>query len=209
MFKDAFKELNGKKIQKIIDILNPMLEASDFEVGKTKALTHPLPFYPTYQFVEIRQTNTNPLYKVNLILPMDDKKWDSKKTLILDGTNKPFYMLNKGLPISLNDENVLTYVQFFFEYVRGAQGKFQILSTLDDINWHEEPAPSGKKALAKMVSPLSIIEKNEEFYLLKASIVFKDSLFESDITVRNDGLITLSNQKILVEDLPIIDPMIA
>lgn len=209
MFRDSFKELNTTKIGNLIEILNPLIDAPAFEVATAKALGHPLSFYPSYQFIEIRQTRTNPSYKLNLILPMDHKKWTAQNVHILDGTNKPFYRLNKDLPINITVDNIFTYVKFFFEYVRGAQGKFQILDTIDDIDWHEEPAPAGKKALSKMITPLMITEENNENYVLKAAIIFKDSLFESDVVVGKNGLITLSNQKILVEDLPVIDSVLS
>jgi len=205
MFRDSYKELNAVKIENLIEILNPLLSVSPFEASKTKALSHPLPFYPATQFIEIRKTDINPIFKLNILLPLDDKKWAADDIYILDGTNKPFYALNKKLPINLTIENVTIYVQLFFEYVRGAHGKFQILNSFDDIEWQEQPAPAAKKALAKMIAPLSIIEEDQDQFLLKSSIIFKDSLFESDVLVTKEGLITLSNQKILVEDLPVID----
>ncbi len=209
MFKDSYKPLSQNKIDTLIEIINPILDISNFEGAQTKAISHPLPFYPAFQFIEVRKTNASPPLKLNIIAPMDYKKWTGDNISLLDGTNAVFYVLNKEIPILLNESTVHSYVTFFFNYVHGAQGQFQILSSIDDINWHEAPGPSGIKALTKMISPLKIFEKNEDGFLLKSTILFKDSLFESDIHVAQNGIITLKNQKILVEDLPVTDQILS
>ena len=205
MFKDSFKEIKSEKLKSLLEMVNEKLDGSDIEIDKAKALWHPLPFYGGYQFSEIRVKGENPPRLVNVIAPIDNKKWNNQTVHILDGTNKVFYTLNNNLPITLNDETVHLYVKFFFQYVRGANGIFHVINNLDDVNWREQPALSGRKALEKMVSPLSIKDKNDNEYILQATIVFKDSLFKSDIIVKKNGVISLSNQEILVEDLPIAD----
>jgi hypothetical protein len=89
--------------------------------------------------------------------------------------------------------------------VRGAHGIFHVIHKLEDVNWREQPALSGRKALEKLITPMAIKDKSEDGYILNATIVFKDSLFKSDIAVKNNGMISLFNQEILVEDLPIAD----
>ena len=36
-------------------------------------------------------------------------------------------------------------------------------------------------------------------------MVFKDSLFKSEVEVKPSGLVSLSNEELLVEDLPVLD----
>ncbi len=209
MFRDSYKPLTANKIDTLIKIINPKITTSPFESAQTKAISHSLPFYPAFQFVEMRKANANPPLKLNLFAPIDYKNWDEENVCLLDGTNSIFYRLNKEIPILLNKSTVHSYVTFFFAYVRGAQGQFQILSSIDDIQWHEAPGPSGIKALSKMIAPLKIIEQNDDEYILKSTILFKDSLFESDIHVAQNGMIALKDQKILVEDLPVVDQILS
>ena len=56
-----------------------------------------------------------------------------------------------------------------------------------------------------MIAPLMISSKDEEEWSLISSMVFKDSLFETEINVQMDGTVRLSNQEILVEDIPVLD----
>jgi hypothetical protein len=208
MFKDSYKDVSVKNLKIILDIVNDILPSSPLDSLKTKALSHGLPFYEGYQIVETRNSQDNPAPKIHVITPADLKNIDAQHIHILNGTNAPIYALNKNAPISLSADNVVLYTQFFFEYVRGAQGKFQVINALDDVEWIEEPAMSGRKALEKMINPITIINDHQDGYDLKANIIFKNSLFESDIEVKQDGQITLKNQKILVEDLPIEDQLI-
>jgi len=203
MFKDSFKEMKPNKLESLLSIVNEKLDGSSIDPEKAKALWHPLPFYDGYQFSEIRLKGENPPRLANVIAPIDDKKWQNENVHVLDGSNKIFYELNESLPIILNDSTIHIYAQFFFSYVRGANGIFHIINSLDDVNWREQPALSGRKALEKMINPVLIKDKSDDGYVLSATIVFKDSLFKSDIIVKNNGMISLSNQEILVEDLPI------
>ncbi len=74
------------------------------------------------------------------------------------------------------------------------------------MDWREEPAPAGRRALSKMIVPMEIKSTDADgISYLSASIIFKDSLFESDVSVTSDGTVSLSNQELLVEDIPVLD----
>lgn len=200
MFSDAYTTIENAKALEILDKLNPLLDGQKFDSIKSRILTHSLPFYNGYSLFEVSDFDNNPPRVVSFITK------ENADIHIMDGTNKPIYHLNKAAPIYLNEEIILTYVRFFFHYVRGRFGKFNIVENVDDINWREEPALAGKKALAKMIEPLHIKKQDDEgVYCIGASIIFKDSLFESDIFVKEDGNVNLSNQEMLVEDIPVLD----
>jgi hypothetical protein len=199
IFEDAYKEVSAKEGQRILDAVNPQLDGSPFPPGMVKILKHDLPFYPGHNIVELRDAHQNPariLYAV-----MDEKM----NATILDGTNKPVYALNKSVPLALTRDMAAMYVRFFFTFVRGAHGRFHVLESVDDIPWHEEPSPAGRRALADMIEGLRYHRGGETGHEFCASILFKDSLFESDILVKPDGQVSLTNQKILVENLPVVN----
>jgi hypothetical protein len=200
MFQDSFQLIEHGDAAKILDDLNPKLDGSPFDASVVRILSHPLPFYAGYDLVEVTDYDVNPPRKVSFIY----KAGENTELHILNGKNDPIYELNKKAPIQLDDKNIYIYVRFFFSYVRGRFGRFIIVENVDDIDWKEEPSPAGKKALAKMINPLTM-KSSDGQYLLSASIVFKDSLFEADISVQSDGTTALSNQELLVEDIPVLD----
>lgn len=204
MFQDSFTLIEHGAAAKILDDVNPDLDGSPFDPALARILSHPLPFYEGYNLVEISDYDVNPPRKISLIYKAVDN--GDPEIFVLNGKNEPIYELNKRTPIQLDETNIFIYVRFFFSYVRGRFGRFMIVENVDEIDWKEEPSPAGKKALSKMIRPLTLKPKtsDDEFYLT-ASIVFKDSLFETDIKVMADGQASLSNQELLVEDIPVLD----
>lgn len=39
----------------------------------------------------------------------------------------------------------------------------------------------------------------------EACVIFRDSLFHADISISPEGIVTLSNEQMLVEDMPVLD----
>ena len=203
MFTDSFTQIEHGAAAEILDRLNPLLDGASFDSATARVISHELPFYAGYNLVEVSNYDVNPPRKISFI-DQDNKEADSIH--ILNGKNEAIYSLNKSAPIFLNEQIIQTYVRFFFHYVRGRHGRFLIVENIDDVDWREEPAPAGRRALAKMINPIEIKSiDGEGTYHLNASIVFKDSLFESDISVSPDGTVSLSNQELLVEDIPVLD----
>ena len=202
MFQDSFVQIEHGDAAKILDVLNPLLDGSPFDSALARILSHKLSFYDGYDLVEVTNYDVNPPRRVSFVY----KDGDEPEVHILNGTNEPIFALNEKVPLTITSENVYLYARFFFHYVRGRFGRFLIVENVEEIDWKEEPSPAGKKALSKMIMPLTLTSStdNKDFYL-KASIVFKDSLFESDIHVQSDGAVNLSNQELLVEDIPVLD----
>ena len=205
MFEDSFSQIEHGQAARILDILNPMLDGATFDPAMARILGHSLPFYKGYSLVEVSDHDVTPPRRVTCIYHEE-----TSGVYILNGTNEPIYKLNETVPVLLTADNVRLYVRFFFSYVRGRHGHFHIVENTDEINWREEPAPNARKALGKMINPL---EAKQDVtgggFVLRASIVFKDSLFESDITVARDGSVNISNQELLVEDIPVTDDSFA
>lgn len=201
MFQDSFKLIENGDAAKILDQLDPLLDGSPYDPAIARILSHPLPFYDGYNLVEVSDYDVNPPRKISFIY----KEREKDAITILNGKNEPIYAVNKVAPITLDDKNIFLYARFFFHYVRGRFGQFHIVENVEEINWKEEPSPAGKKALSKMISPLKLKPKNGDEYHLTASIVFKDSLFETDIKVQTNGQVDLLNQELLVEDIPVLD----
>ena len=199
MFREAFVKLELEDVATILDQVNPLLEGTPFDPVETTVLAQDLSFYPGYQLVEISDQSISPPLVRHVLYKPDD-------VVVLDWSNKPIYDLNGRAPIKLDEMNVCDYAYFFFTYVRGQHGRFIIVQNVDDIDWKEEPPPAARKAIGKMLEPLNIKEKAKNgVYHLEARVVFKDSLFKTDIYVEPNGQITLADEELLIEDMPILD----
>lgn len=200
MFQDSYTKLNPTDTETIIAKSAPHFDGVAFNAANTVIMSRSLDFFPGYKFYDMADHTSNPPARRFVLIKKDN-------VTILDFTNTPIYDLNKAAPIYLNEDTVHDYVRFFFNFVRGRHGRFLIVESVDDIAWKEEPPPAAKKSISKLIMPVSMITKDVETddFHLHAQMVFRDSLFSADITVKKDGLVTLSNEQLMIEDLPVLD----
>jgi hypothetical protein len=202
MFKDAFIKLDAAQASRLTEKVNPFLDIQ-FDPQNTSVMIHNLSFYEGYFLAELSRHDQHPPIVRNLICN------DAGQMHVLNWGNEIIYKLNKTVPITLNDDTLADYVRFFFTYVRGSHGRFLIIDTVDDIDWREEPAPAGRKALGKMIEPMNLLRREKDgTVVFQCSIVFRDSLFQAEAHVKPDGFISMMNEELLVEDIPVADDVL-
>lgn len=199
MFQDAYVKCDRLETEDLLTSFAGYLEGGAFSPATSVIMMRPLPFYPGYTFYDIADHVTMPARRRFLLQQGDD-------IVVLDFTNAPIYALNARGKLLLTPETLTDYVRFFFTFVRGRHGRFMICETIDDIHWRDDPAPSARKAVGQLLGPLEISETAPDgTAILKAMMMFKDTLFETRVTVSPDGMVKLSEEKLLVEDMPVLD----
>ncbi len=199
MFRDAFKKLDRLEAEDLIGRLNPLLGEAPYDSRKTTILAMGLEFYPGARLLEIADHSVLPT-RQNFII---DRQTDA---VILDWTNGPIYRLNDDVPLQIDEKNIVDYVRFFFAFVRGRHGRFIIVENVDDVNWKDEPPPTARKAIASLIEPIKLlgIDKDGTF-VLAVKMIFKDSLFKSEVKINAKGQVTLYDEQLIVEDIPVLD----
>lgn len=196
---DQFIRLDLLECETVLEEINPALNGSQFHPATVTILAQDVSFYPGYRFFDIADYETVPnIRKFVLYKP--------GHVVVLNWTNEPLYALNEKASLLLNDETVTEYIRFFFTYVRGRHGRFIITDTADDVLWRDEPPPAARKAISQMLEPLHIAEYTEDNgYKLIARMMFKDSLFKTQINVKSNGRVDLSDEELLIEEMPVLD----
>lgn len=200
MFQDTYIKLNENEVLDILQKTARVFDGISFHPENTVIMSRGLDFYPGYKFYDMADHTHNPALRRFVLIKKDD-------VIILDFTNAPIYELNQAAPIYLNEDTVHDYVRFFFNFVRGRHGRFLIVESLDDIAWREEPPPAARRSIGKLIMPLARIsgDTDDGRFHLHAQMMFRDSLFSADITVSKDGLVQLSNEQLMIEDMPVLD----
>jgi len=200
MFKDAFIKLDSTQAARMIERLNPHFDVA-FDPAATTVMVHALSFYEGHSLVEVSRHDQHP--PIMRVAINNDK---TGEVTVLNWTNEPIHKLNKTVPVNLAEDSMLDYVRFFFTYVRGSHGRFLVIDSVDDIEWREEPAPAGRKALGKMIEPMLVRAREKDgTVVFSLSIVFKDSLFTAEAHLKPDGYLSLHNEELLVQDIPVAD----
>jgi hypothetical protein len=201
MFQDAFQKLDPEQSAAILQDANPEFQETRFDPGAATLLAHDLAFYPGYKFIDIADFRMMPAVRRYIV-------HTPGHATVLNWTSEPIYRLNKKAPLTLTPENVADYVRFFFAYVRGPQSRFQIVETVNDIPWHEDPPPSTRKAIGRLIQPVQLIGgAREGVYGLFACFVSKNALFRATVKVRGKGQVTLADEELLAEDMPVRDDL--
>lgn len=199
MFQEAFGKLDLEEVAIIIDRVNPLLQGIQFDPVEAEIMAINISFYPGWRLLDIADHSSMPASRRYVV-------YGPQKAFVLNFTNEPIYLLNRDVPISLTDDTIADYVRFFFSFVRGRHGRFLVSESVDDIAWKEDPPPAARKAIGKMIVPITIENKDAAgtFHIV-STMMFKDSLFKSKIHVTKDGFVTLSGEELLIEDMPVLD----
>jgi len=199
MSQDAFVKLNKKESQAILKEVNPAVEGGKFNPDTVTILAQDLSFYPEYRFLDVADFSTMPAFQRFVVVGCD-------KCTVLNGTNEPIYELNKKIPVKLNKDNVIEYVRFFFNQVRGRSGRFTIIESIDDIAWREEPAPAVRKAIGQLLEPLELLGADAKGFRVEARMLSKSALYRVRINIGSDGQIGMpEDMELLIEDMPVFD----
>lgn len=195
---EEWQKIESEKAERLLSEINPHIEPVPFSAEATTVRVQKLSFYQDYDFFELTDLSAVPgARKYALYKPGDVN--------VIDWTNQIIYETNEKAPITLNDRTVVDYVKFFFSYVRGRHGRFVIIETVDDIRWQSEPPLQGRKVMQDMLEPVMVTgQEPDGTWNLEAYMLFKDSLFKTEVHVKPDGLITLSNEELKIEGMPVI-----
>lgn len=199
MYKEAFTKLELAEVATVLDRLNPEFGGIVFDPLETTVMALDIPFYPGFRLLDIADYSQQPPRRRFAV-------YSPSRHFLINFSNEPIYAFNRELPIALDENNAADYARFFFNHVRGRHGRFIIVESVDDINWKNDPPIAARRAISKMIEPVMLEKVDEKGnYHLRACMIFKDSLFRSKVKIKPDGLVSLSDEELLVEDIPVLD----
>ncbi len=197
MYHIDWEDIDAEDVPRLLADINQHIDGDTFDPNVTTIEKHALPFYADYELLRVIDPEADPVLEKLLI-------YKEGEAFILNWTNQPIYTANEKAPIHLDEDIAPLYAKFFFDHVRGRHGRFLIIDNADEINWSEEPPEEAKKAIDEMITPVTHIETKESGTMSYSSyMIFKDSLFKANIHVEKDGMVSLSDEALIVEGMPI------
>jgi hypothetical protein len=197
MFKINGPAWENDRVENALRDINPALEEVSFDPASTDIKSRDLPFYPKHMAVEISDGDTtrHAIYNER-----------HGEVFPITWRNDVIYHLNDIVPVEIDRDTVVPYVNFFFHFVKGRHGRFMLIDNASEINWKDAPDKKGVQALDRMIQPLHVEEiSSDGTYTLPSYMIFKDSLFKADAKVEENGLVNLVDEELLVEDLPVYE----
>lgn len=127
----------------------------------------------------------------------------------LDYTNTPIYDIADKNEFILSSNMVIDYVYFFFDAVKARHGKFYFPKNSNDIPLCIDIGISDEviNNIKYNINEPQILEVSQDYILLEGNCFFKDSLFKTKIKISSNGQISMSDEELVLEGLPIaIEP---
>jgi hypothetical protein len=202
MHQLPWDDYDAELVSRLVAEINTQMKDVQFDDTYTTVRTQSVPFYAEHEFIELIDNTKSPALVRRAIYKPGD-------FYILNWTNQPIYAANEKAPIIVNEDNAATYVNFFFHFVKGRHGRFVLIDSPKEINWSAAPPEKGLQALENMIKPLSVTDIEDDGTInLLSYMVFKDSLFRAKVQVKRDGMVSLTDEALVVEGMPIIEDVV-
>ena len=129
----------------------------------------------------------------------------------LNGASPPIHEVNAKAPIKLNEENVLSYLIFFCFFVRGDEGPFYLLESMDDPLLEEvrNASPENQSmwttraVIEGTVRPVTLEGSNEfGHYQCEGATFYSNAMFIASFSVQPTGMIEMLEDEPIAADLP-------
>jgi len=193
---DSYRKLDSKKAAKVLSRLTDLLDMPPFSPDTTVVFSRPLSFLPHWSLVEAADGTSLPERR---IVALDD----GKRAVVVDyGAALPAEIAST---FQVNHDTVCDYVRFYLTYARSGADRFILVENIDDMPWRDDMGPSARKSLGKQVIPLTLVTYDGQDCTLKASLLFRNTLFEATIKVTEKGKVTVKRDSKIAEDLSVFD----
>ncbi len=195
-----YEKLEGLKAKRFIERLNRTWCGSPFDAAHTVVHCRDLPFARGWFLAEAGDAVSMP----------------EKRAVVLDNGREcvpveygPDFVARFAAAnhVNLGVSNAPDYVRFWLEYTRAGADRFQLVESLDDINWREEITPQARKSLSRQVTPLTMTAHGGTGFVFKACLLFRDTLFDATLQVDMDGKVAITERTVIAESLTVIDPL--
>jgi hypothetical protein len=151
-----------------------------------------LPFYSNFRFLELtdlRPRQPKSMFALHRAEPEGE-------TYVLDWTNHPIYTTNERDPIRLDQQNVVTYLEFFFACVQGPYGPMTVVENLEPPADASPDVYNMADALLGFCPPKVVGRTAGGGYVIKGPMLFKDCVFMTRLEVGRNGFIRITDHEL-------------
>lgn len=204
MDTSAYQKLDANQASKTLADFSGILPGSPIDSQTVQIMAAPTSFYPDTKVYDILDRGAHPPRGFTVVAK-------GKATTLVDYSVKTLQEMNDNYALRLSDETVCDYLRFYFRYVQGSYGRFNLIESVEDIAWREEPPSTAKKALSDIIESLPqamAYDEDEKIWFGKLSFIFQTSLFQAIIIVAHTGEVTIRDQKLVIDQMPVAEDVV-
>jgi hypothetical protein len=179
------------------DILQKNNSNCIFNKNYTKILVQDLPFTDNWQRLVFEDVSTKPHVK-------KDYLYDGTSLIACVYSDDPYENNNiSKMNITMTKQNAMFYLKFFCDYWVQGQDRIIPVTYMDEIDWQDDISPMMKQSLNDEIRRYPIIEQNNNNFNISVICVFRQSLMIITFNIEKSGVISITDRKSHIEDLPI------
>lgn len=192
LFKD---KKSNPTLERLVKAINRFNANNLVSIDDSTYYSAALPFYSDFKLYTFFDLSFTPYLEIHLL----DNECN---TFILDGTQKPFHEANAISPLRLTSENVYQYAMMVLGNTLKNESSYRLVSSINEINFTTEPTKEQYHQIASSIRTAKI-KKEKEYFIIKTTLLYSDSVFEASINVTYDGHVSIIKEKKLLENMPI------
>lgn len=180
---------------RLAEFINRYNDSSLVSLADSTFYITSLPFYDDFKLITFIDLGFSPYLEVRLLD-------NGTQTYILDGTQNPFFKANTTSKLNLNYENVYQYALLVLGNIQKNDNSYRLVNSIEDICFSTKPTKEEYQRLVLSVKN-PIIEKEEDLYKIKATILFDDKVIDALLTVSFCGCVSIIKEKVILNNMPI------
>lgn len=188
------QELNDSEKKQLAERIAGSVRRAPFRAGRFDLKRFELPFYENAFDIHIKCFTTRPIITKEYVC-------DDEHVFETDGEAETLIEINKALSLKLTTKNVAAYAAFYFRKVVIDDGFARFVFKAEDIledNFDDELCENLKKLIA---APQS--RETTDGFIVSGFVLLDDTLFKADLKIRKNGELSIENEEIVYENLPV------
>lgn len=171
-----------------------------FSAQTSEARRADLPFMDSYAMY--RLTNYAALPMISLDYLVDENAEDGNGVLYLDGSTAPILQAIRNDNFSINEENIVSYVNFYFKNAPDPDGDIYVIEDIDALVFFDLLEPDQQNKLRENFVQPEIEQLPDGRFEIKGCMVYLGSLVTATISILGDGTINVSSVSMMIQSTP-------
>lgn len=187
-------DLTDTEKKELAERIARSVERAPFRAGAIDLKRFPLPFYKNAYDVHIKCFTTRPVITKEYVC-------DNTRVFETDGEEETLIEINKALNLNLTSDNVAAYTAFYFQKVTVGDVFVRLILSAGDLiddNFDKELRDNLK---ALIIAPE--VRQTPDGFTVSGFVLSEETLFKARMSVKKDGALSINEEEIAYDDLPV------
>lgn len=200
MTQNAAETQNWQRLDKaagqiVLEAIGNEIDPGLFPAVATEVKCQTLPFVRTFMLYRLTNYAVMPAFSLDFLS-------DGVVFYYLSGAAEPIYRVNERAPITLREDSVMAYLDFFFTNVKSEDGDIYVVRDPANLPFMSSlPAQQRETLKTQHAGPKVEYDALTDSYLVFTTLYYAGGLMKAVIKVASNGEIDIQDLSLLLSDL--------